>query len=132
MKSLTVDTNTLYDHRNVNFNLSFSYAKVERKFIRLKKKNSTFPDNLGDELDDKFSITQNDCQHTDFYPCVICVTINFKRLRRDVYEKCCPSIEKYILIKGECNKWYNIEIKIARRNTRHAENKYRQDKANEN
>ena len=36
-----------------------------------------------------------------------------------------------ILIKGECNKWYNTEIKIAKRNMRQAEKKYRQHKTNE-
>ena len=70
------------------------------------EKNSSFPDNLREELDEKFSITQNNCHHTEFYPCVYCVTTKFKRLTRDVYEKCCPSVEKNILIKGECNKWY--------------------------
>ena len=71
MKNLTVDTiNTLSDHRNVKFHLSFNYAKVERKLIRFRKKNSSFPDNLREELDEKFSITQNDCHHTEFYPCV--------------------------------------------------------------
>ena len=34
-------------------------------------------------------------------------------------------------IKGEYNKWYNTEIKTAKRNMRHAEKKFRQDKANE-
>ena len=55
----------------------------------------------------------------------------FKQLSRDVYEKCCPSIEKNILIKGECSKWYNTEIKMAKRNMRRAEKKYRQEKTNE-
>ena len=48
-----------------------------------------------------------------------------------MYEKCCPSIEKNILIKGECNKSYNAEIKMAKRNMRHAEKKYKQKKTNE-
>ena len=76
-------------------------------------------------------MTQNDRHYTEFYPYVNCVTTNFKRLSRDVYEKCCPSIENNILIKGKCNNWYNTEIKIAKRKMRHAEKKYRQDKTNE-
>ena len=89
VKSLTVDTNnTLSDHRNKNFNLIFNYAIVERKTHQVQKKNSSFPDNLIGDLDEKFSITQNDCNHTEFYPCVKCVTTNFKRLGRGVHEKC--------------------------------------------
>ena len=48
-----------------------------------------------------------------------------------MFEKCCPSIENNILIKGECDKWYNRENKTAKRNMRHAENKYGKEKANE-
>ena len=68
---------------------------------------------MREELDEKFSMTQNDSHHTEFYPFGNCVTTKFTRLSRDVYKKCCPSIEKNILIKGECNKWYNTKIKIA-------------------
>ena len=75
--------------------------------------------------------TQNDCHHTEFYPCVNCVTTKFKRINWDVYEKCCPSIEKNMLIRGKCNIYYNTEIKIAKPNMRHAEKNYRQDKTNE-
>ena len=58
VKSLTVDTiNTLSDHRSVNFHLNFNYAKVERKLIRFRKKNSSFQDSLREELDEKFSLT---------------------------------------------------------------------------
>ena len=69
--------------------------------------------------------------HTEFHPCVMCVTTKFKQLTRDVYEKCCLSIEKNILMKRECNKCHNTEIKIAKRNMRHAEKKRRQYKTNE-
>ena len=68
--------------------------------------------------------------HTEFYPCVNCVTTKFKQLIWDVYEKCYPSIEKNVLIEGECNKRHNTDIKIAKRNLRHAEKKNRQDKTN--
>ena len=37
----------------------------------------------------------------------------------------------YVIIKGECIKWYNTEIKTAKRSLRHAEKKYAQDKTNE-
>ena len=75
VKSSTVDTiNTLSDHMNVHFHLSFNYAKVEGKLIRFRKNNSCYPDDLREELDEKLSITQNDCHHIDFYPCVNCVT----------------------------------------------------------
>ena len=38
MKSSTVDTiTTLSDHRKVNFQLNFNYAKIERKLIRFRK-----------------------------------------------------------------------------------------------
>ena len=60
------------------------------------------------------------CHHTDFYTCFICVTTRFKRLIRYVYGKCCHSIEKKIIIKCDCNKWYNAKFKIVKRNTRHA------------
>ena len=87
--------------------MNFNYAKVEGKLIRFRKNNTSFPDDLREELDENFSITQNDCHHTDIYPCVKCVTTKFKRLSREVYEKCCSSIEMNILIRGKCNKWYN-------------------------
>ena len=133
MKKLTVDAiNTLSDNRSVNFNLNFNYAQDESELIKFRKKYSSFPDNLREVLEEKFFITQNDCQHTEFHPCVICVTTNLKRLSRDVYDICCPSIEKNILIKGECNQWYNTEIKIFKRNMRHAGKIYRQDKTNKN
>ena len=96
-----------------------------------RKKNSSFPENLRGELDKKFSITQNDCHHTEFYLCVNCVTTKFKRLTRAESENFCLSIEKNILIKGKCDKWYSTEIKIAKRDMRHAEKKYRHDKTNE-
>ena len=35
-----------------------------------------------------------------------------------------------IITKGECNKWHNLETKLAKRNMRHAEMKHWQDKAN--
>ena len=67
----------------------------------------------------------------NFILVLIVLQQNFKRLTRGVYEKCCPSIEKNIRIKGECNKWYNTETNKAKRNMRHAEKKHRQDKTNE-
>ena len=102
VKSSTVDTiNTLSDHRNLNFHLNSKYSKVEKKTYQVQKNKSSFPGYLREELEDDFSITQNDYHNTDFNPCVNCVTTKFKRLSRDVYEKWCPSIEKNILIKGE-------------------------------
>ena len=87
MKNLAVDTiNTLSDQKNVVFHLNFKYAKVEGKLIRFRKKNSSFPDNLREELDEKLSITQNGCGHTEFFPCIKCVTAKFKRVTRDVNE----------------------------------------------
>ena len=81
VKSLIVETiNTLSDDRNINLHLNFNYAKVERKLIRLRKNNSGFPDNLMEELDEKFSVTQNDCHNTNFYPGVNCVTIKLNYL----------------------------------------------------
>ena len=131
MKSLTVDTiNTLSEHRSVNFHMNLNYVKLEIKLTRFRKKNSGFPDNLREELDEKFSLTQKDCQHTEFYPCVKSFTTNFNQPTRDVYEKCCPTFKKSILIKGKCNKRYNTESKIAKRNIRRAEKKYRQVKTN--
>ena len=94
VKSLTVDTiNTLSDRMNVNFHLNFNYGKVERKLIKFRKKELSFPDNLREELGDKFYITQNDCHLTEFYPCVNYVITKFKILTRNVYEKCCPPIK---------------------------------------
>ena len=81
--------------------------KFKENLSGSEEKNFSFPDNLREELDEKFSITQNDCQHTGFYPCGNSVTATFKQLCRDVYEKCCSSNEKNILIKGEYNKWYS-------------------------
>ena len=115
-------------YRNVKFHLNFNYTKVERKLIRFWKKNSSFPDNLTEKLDEKFSITQIDCHHTEFCPCVNSVTTKLKQLTRDVFEKCCSSNVKKILIRGKGNKWYHTEIKIAKRNMKHAEKKSRQDK----
>ena len=68
------------------------------------EKSSSFPDNLREELDEKFSVTQNDCHHTELQPCVNCVTTIFRRLTRDVYENSCPSIERNIPIKSEYSK----------------------------
>ena len=84
-----------------------------------------------EDFDEKFYITQIGGQQTKFQTYINCVTTAFKWHTQDVYEKCCSSSEKNILIKGECNKWYNTEIKIAKRNMRHAEKKSRQDKMNE-
>ena len=78
-----------------------------------------------------FYIAQNDCHRINFFSCVNRGTTNFKRLSRDVYGKCFTPIEKNILMKGECNKWYNTKIKITKRNMRNTENKYWQDKTNE-
>ena len=51
----TINTiNTLIDHRNLNFNLNFNYAKIERKLIRFRKNKSSSPNNLTEELDEKF------------------------------------------------------------------------------
>ena len=117
---------------SVHFHLNFNYAKVERKLMRFRKNsNPSFPDNLREELDEKFSITQNDCHHMKLYPCVNCVSSKYKRITQDRYEKYCPSIEKNILTKGACNKRYNTEIEMAMLNMKHAEKNYRQDKTNE-
>ena len=58
--------------------------KLKENSSGSEKKNDIFPDNLREELDEKFSITQIDCHHTEFYPCVNCVTMKFKRLSQDV------------------------------------------------
>ena len=93
---------------------------MKENSIGSEKKNSSFPDSLREEPD------------TEFCPCVSCVTTNFKRISRDVYEKCCLLIQKKkSLTKGEYNKWYNTEIKIAKREMRYAVKKYMQDKTNE-
>ena len=84
VKSLTADTiHNLSDHMNVNFHLNFNYVKGERKHIMFKNKNSIFPDNLREELDEKYSITQNDRVHTELFPCVKCVTTSFKLFTRE-------------------------------------------------
>ena len=68
----------------------------------------------------------------NFYPCVNCAVTTLERLTQDVYENCAPSIDTNILInKGECNKAHNTETKKAKRNMRHAEKKYMEDKTNE-
>ena len=105
--------------------------KLKRKLIRFRKKNSGFPENLRAELEETFSITQKVCHHTEFYHYVNSVTTKFKGLTQDVFEKCCPSIEKNILMKGECDKWYNTESKIPERNMRHTKNNHGQNKTNE-
>ena len=64
--------------------------------------NSGFPVKMLRKMSKKICITQNHC-----HPCVNCATTTFKRLTRDVYEQCCPLVEKKILIKGESNKCYN-------------------------
>ena len=79
---------------------------------------------------DKFRVIQNDCHH-EFHPCVICVKRKFKLLTQDAYENCCSPIEKKIRINFEGNECHNTEIEVAKRNMRHAEKKYSQDKANE-
>ena len=85
MKNLTVDTiNTLSDHRNVIFHLDFIYAKVERKLIRFRKKNSSFPENLREELDDKFSITKMTVITLHFIPVLIVLQQNSS----DILEMC--------------------------------------------
>ena len=66
-----------------------------------------------------------------FIPVLISLKQISRILLKTYMKNCYPWFEKNILIKGECNKWYNSEIKLARHNTRHAENKRRQDKANE-
>ena len=82
MKSLIFDTiNTFSDQRNGHFFLNFEYAKVEIKFIRFRKKRTLdFQAILGKNLTRIFLITQNDCYHTEFYPCFNCVTTKLKRL----------------------------------------------------
>ena len=75
-----------------------------------------------------FSITQNDCHHTEFYPCVSCVTTKIKQLTRQVYEKCCHQLRRIYLSK--VNVINGTEQKLAKRNMRHAEKKYRLDKTN--
>ena len=87
--------------------------KLEENSSGSGKKKTGFLDNLREELDEKFSKTQNDCEHIDFYPCVNCVTIKFKQLSQNLYEKCCPLFEKNISFKGKCKKLYNTEIKLA-------------------
>ena len=71
--------------------------KLKENSSGSQKKNFSFPDNVREELDEQFSITQNHCHHTEFYPSVNRVATKFKRRTRDVYEKCCPSIEKISL-----------------------------------
>ena len=46
------------------------------------------------------------------------IPVLFKRLIQDVYEFYCPSVEKNVLIKSEFNKWFNTEVKVAKRNKR--------------
>ena len=42
--------------------------KLKENSSDSEKNTSSFPDKLGEELDEKISITQNDCDHTEFYP----------------------------------------------------------------
>ena len=56
----------------------------ENSLASEKKNNSSFPNNLRDELDEKCSITQNDCQHSELHPCVNCITTKFS----DLVETC--------------------------------------------
>jgi len=100
-------------------------VKTDNKLIKFRKKNSELPDNLSIELHDKFRSDNIDCQHLGYHPCV------FRKIPQEVYERCCPVVEKNIPVKGSCNKWYNTEIKRAKRNLRRAEKKYRRNKNEE-
>ena len=85
-----------------------------------QKKTFSFPVNLMEDIDEKFCIKQNNCHNTEIYPCDKCVATTFKRFTEYVHEKCCPLIEKNILIEDECNKLYSSEIKLAKHYTRSA------------
>ena len=131
--NVAVDSiNVFSDHKTINFQLIVQCVKTDNKLIRFRKRNSELPDNLLIELHDKFRSGNIDCQHLGYHPCVDCITELFRKLTQEVYERCCPVVEKNIPVKGSCNKWYNTEIKVAKRNLRRAEKKYRRNKNEEN
>ena len=129
--NLAVDSiNVLSDHSTINFNLKFEYDKTEHKLIQFRKNNSQVSAILLHVLHNNFNSDNIDCQHVGDNPCVNCTTEYFKKLTQDIYDINCPLVKKNISVKGKNNKWYNTEIKLAKRNLRRAENKYRRNKEN--
>ena len=117
VNNLEVDSiNVFSDHRLISFQLHLACVKTVTKLIQFRKSNSELPDKLLSELNSKFKLNNIVCEHIDHHPCVQCTIQQFKMLTREVYESCCPLIEKNVLVKGESNKWYNSEIKTAKRN----------------
>ena len=64
--------------------MNLNCAKVEGELTRFRKNNSSFPDNLREELDENFSMTQNDCITLIFIPVLIVLQQNSS----DLMETC--------------------------------------------
>ena len=129
VSDLKVDNISVFsDHRTITFKLNLDCVKTVNKLIQFRKRNSEMADRLLSELEYRFTLGYFDCQHRENHPCVQCSTQYFRVLTKEVYENCCPLIEKNISVKGDSNKWYNTEIKVAKRNCRRAERKYRRNK----
>ena len=124
------------DHRIVNFKLNCKVDPVIRKNIKFRNYRSIDPAEFSDSLVSGIceEFGNLNCAHQigDALNCVDCHVSTYRKVSIDFIDRVAPVIEKVISVKDNGKPWYNSDIRIAKRNMRRAEKKYRSRKTMEN
>ena len=124
VKNTVVDSILISDHKPIFFNVDLEIKQKVYKKIRFRKYNQNFPEILKHALISSMTLNNMDCDHSSV-PCISCHVNYFRQTTSQVYDRCCPYVTKTIQVVDKSKNWYNSDVRIAKKNARKAEKKYR-------
>ena len=131
VKNTIVDSILFSDHKPIFFNVDLEIKQKVHKVIRFRIPNQNFPENLNLALTSSMTLNNVDCDHSNL-PCISCHVNCFRKTTSMVYDECCPYVTKTIQVVDKSKKWFNSDVRIAKKNVRKAEKKYRNSNNDQN
>ena len=119
---------TISDHMLVSFQLTLSKICKEFKIIKFRLNNDLLGSKLVQEFKHLFVPQNMVCSCSEISICVHCLNFIARNISRRVFDETCPLVEKKIRLQDESLKWFNSEVREAKKQMRKAEKKYKTHK----
>ena len=131
LKNLVVEpVATISDHKFIQFSLDIPVDKKVRKTIKFRNTRNLNSETFSNHIKEYFynSFENALCTHESFgcHICVNCCNEIYRKHSTEYFISNAPMVRKTILIREDCDHWYNFEVREAKRKLRKAErNLYR-------
>ena len=122
-------------HKLITFEIEFNKLENKRKKIIFRNKKNFDPKQFIETCTEEITRIEKTCEcsrsQQEEQACVSCFTAQSKKILLTRYNEKCPIIEKMIK-EHERAKWFNNEVKEAKKQRRKMENKWRKNRTTEN